>query len=329
MNDKPVVHVAIVNWNHGHFLQKCLDGIYHQTYPAFHVSVIDNASSDGSPEWIRQNYPDVNLTCFSYNMGFSRALNQAIRSSQDPFILSLNPDVTVRSNFLLELVNAIQQNSGIGMAAPKLLMVDKPSHLDSTGLFIDRCRRPYDRGQGELDIGQYDSKFEVFGTCGAAALYRRTMLDDIAINGEYFDEDFFAYYEDVDLSWRARLRDWRAVYAPTAVAEHYRGAGDRLIKRKTNHGNGPKLALRNRYLTIIKNDDITKFITDIPLIMIAELPRLIYIAVRHPEILTGILDIIRLAPIIQKKRRAIQESRITNQTMICKEFFSIGQHRIW
>jgi lipopolysaccharide/colanic/teichoic acid biosynthesis glycosyltransferase len=250
------------------------------------------------------------------NRGFAHAFNQAVCMTHDPFVLSLNPDVTLRSGFLAELVHAITQDERIGTAVPKLLRADAPERLDSTGLFIDRRRRPYDRGQGEIDQGQYDKKTEVFGGCGAAALYRRAMLDDLAIEGEYFDEEFFAYYEDVDLAWRAQSRRWRAVYVPTAVATHVRGWGDTLRKQREKNAAGPRLALRNRYLMTVKNDSFTSFITDVPLILATELPRLIFTAFSVPKALLGLWDIVHLLPSTWLKREHVQATRTIDTNVL-------------
>jgi len=306
------ITTIIINWNHGHFLKDCFTALLAQNYPSFEMIVADNGSTDGSPEWIARHYPQVSLLRFPYNRGFSEAFNRAVAAADSPFILSLNPDVVVAPNFLHELLQAINQDEGIGMAAPKLLQAGNPAILDSTGLFIDRRRRPYDRGQGEPDLGQYDAQTAIFGACGGAALYRRTMLDDLALDGEYFDEDFFAYYEDADLAWRAQGRGWRCVYAPQAVASHRRGAGDTLRKQKDRpHSLGPRLALCNRYLMLLKNDHPLHLLVDLPLILAAELPRLAYMALKLPHSLLGLEDLARKWPSAWRKRRQIHQQRTT------------------
>jgi GT2 family glycosyltransferase len=338
------VSVVIVNWNHGRFLPDCLDALLAQDYPAFKVLVVDNGSSDGSPEWVAGRYSQaatVDLVRFPENRGFCFALNQGIERTNGAFVLSLNPDVTVRPGFLSALVGAIQQASpkgprsvagmaAAGMAAPKLLRADNPARLDSTGLFVDRRRRPYDRGQGQIDTGQYDHCPYVFGACGAAALYRRTMLEDVASDGEYMDESFFAYYEDADLAWRAQLRGWRCVFAAQAVATHMRGAGDMLRKRghapKQRHG--PRLALRNRYLMTLKNDSWHHFLADSPPILAAELPRLAYAALTMPTVLLGLVDLVRTWPTAARKRRQISRRRLVDDATI-RRWFVAPEQAVW
>jgi GT2 family glycosyltransferase len=320
--DNPLVSVVIVNWNHGRFLGECLDALLVQDTPSFDVTVVDNGSTDGSPEWVARHYPDVRLLRFSDNRGFSRAFNRGVRRTAGAFVLSLNPDVTVRPGFISAMVHAADRDARIGMVAPKLLRADDPAVLDSTCLCIDRRRRPYDRGQGEVDRGQYDARGDGFGACGAAALYRRTMLDDLALDGEYFDEDFFAYCEDTDLAWRAQLRGWRCVYAPRAVATHARGWGDTLRKRghAAKNGRGPRLALRNRYLMAIKNDAWGHLLADLPFILAAELPRLAYSALVAPEVLLGIPDLVRAWPSALRKRRRVRGQRTVGDAVVRRWF---------
>ena len=298
-----LVTIVIVNWNHLPFLKTCLDSISTQDYKSFDVVVIDNASTDGSPEWILTNYPGILLKCFKENRGFSAALNEGIRATDAPFILSVNPDVVLQSDCLVQMIKVMLEEPKVGIVSPKLLRFENNQLLDSTGLFINRCRCPYDRGQGEIDRGQYDQDTQVFGACGALALYRREMLEDLAFNNEYLDENFFAYYEDADLAWRAQLCGWHAVFEPHAVGSHVRGWGDSLRKQRRKDPMGPRLALRNRYLMSLKNDRLSNFMADLPLILAAELPRLMYAAFNMPSVLLGVFDFMALFRTIVQKRR--------------------------
>jgi len=303
--DNCSVSVIIVNWNHQSFLQTCLDSIFAQGFKPLNVVVVDNASLDGSPDWIVMNYPQVRLISFGENRGFSFAFNQGVRATVDPFILSLNPDVVLQPECLVQMVRVMIEQERIGVVAPKLLQADNPSLIDSTGLFINRSRCPYDRGQGEVDHGQYDHTTEIFGACGAAALYRRAMLEDLAFANEYFDEDFFAYYEDADLAWRAQLSGWRAVYEPLAIGIHVRGWGDSLRKQRKRNPMGPRLAFRNRYLMSLKNDRLSNFLGDLPFLLASELPKLLYAALTMPSVILGALDFVALSGTIMRKRRRL------------------------
>ena len=318
----PTVSITIVNWNHGRYLKRCLDSLLAQEYRHYDVTIVDNGSQDGSPEMLTKEYPEVNLLSFPDNQGFSKAFNRGVRETSGEFVLSLNPDVFVKKGFLSELVDAIHQDERVGIVSAKLLQFDDPRILDSTGLFLNRYRRPYDRGQGEVDQGQHVHSLNVFGACGAAALYRRSMLDDVALDNEYFDEDFFAYYEDVDLAWRAQLRGWKGRYAPRAVATHVRGWGDTLRKNRepTSDNSGARLALRNRYLMVIKNDTLSNFLLDLPLILLAELPRLFYMAIFAPDALLGLWDLVRGLKSALKKRKMNWE-RISKESPTIRSWF--------
>jgi len=297
------VSAIIVNWNHQPFLHACLESIISQVYKPLNIVIVDNASVDGSLEWIHTNYPEVPIISFKENRGFSAAFNEGVRATDSAFVLSLNPDVVLQPDCLAQMVRVMTEQERVGIVAPKLLRADKPQILDSTGLFINRSRCPYDRGQGEIDRGQYDGNMEVFGACGAVALYRRAMLDDLAFGNEYFDEDFFAYYEDADLAWRAQLCGWRAVYEPRAVGSHVRGWGDSLRKQRVRDPQGPRLAFRNRYLMSLKNDRLSNFLVDLPFMLGAELPRLLYAIFTMPSVILGALDFFALSGTIMQKRR--------------------------
>jgi GT2 family glycosyltransferase len=316
--------VIIVNRNLGHYLEDCLSALLSQEYPKFDITVVDNGSTDGSPEWVSSRHPGVRVIRFPDNRGFAQAFNQGARRTRGEFVLSLNPDVTVGAGFIREMVRASRGDQRIGAVAPRLLRAADPSTLDSTGLLIDRRRRPYDRGQGEADRGQYDALPYVFGACAAAALYRRVMLEDLASDGAYFDEGFFAYYEDADLAWRSQLRDWRCAYAPRAVATHVRGWGDALRKRghAEKDASGPRLALRNRYLMTIKNDTLGGFLPDLPRTLAAELPRLAYAAMVAPKALLGLADLLRAWPLAMRKRKQVQNQRTADHSAIRRWFVS-------
>jgi GT2 family glycosyltransferase len=319
-----LVSVIIVNWNHRDCISDCLRAVHNQEYPYLEIIVVDNASTDGSVEWIRQNYPEVKVITYTENRGFARAFNDAARISHGDFILSLNPDVTIEPGFISAMTTALAGEETIGIAAPKLLQALDPTLLDSTGLFIDRSRRTYDRGQGNVDSGQFDAQNDVFGACGAAAMYKRSLLNELQMDGQYYDEDFFAYYEDADLAWRAQLMGWRCAYVPTAVGLHIRGYGDTLRKRRKKNHYGPRFALRNRYLMILKNDEFTGFLSDLPFIILSELPRIFYLAILSPRSLLGMIDFIRVFPLTWKKRKTIQAARKTNRSEIRRWFYGVN-----
>lgn len=214
MSDKTAI--VIPNWNGQDHIRKCLDSLKNVKAK---IIVVDNGSEDGSVEIIKNNYPEVELIGLAQNRGFSGGVNVGIKKSLDcEFIALLNNDAVVEPDWLNHLIKKAKDHPKVGIITSKILRSDK-KHLDSTGDFYSIWGLPFPRGRNEKDEGQYDNKTEVFGASGGASLYRVKMLKEIGL----FDEDFFAYFEDVDLSFRAQLAGWRILYEPKAVVYHHVG----------------------------------------------------------------------------------------------------------
>lgn len=237
----PLVSIVIANWNGRSWLSHCLSSLARQTFTDFEVIVVDNGSSDDSVAWLLAHWPDVRLVRLKLNLGFAAANNLGIRAARGRFIVTLNNDTLAEPDWLAQMVTAVS-TPDIGMVAAKILVWNDPAMLDSTGIEVDLAGMAWNRGDGQ----PADTVFaaEVFGPNAAAALYRREMLEQIGL----FDEDFFAYYEDVDLAWRARRAGWRCVYAAEAQIRHWHSA--------TGGQNKPFKAYllgRNRVWCLVKN----------------------------------------------------------------------------
>jgi len=275
---EPLVSIGLVTWNSAAHLPGCLGALARQDYTNFELIVVDNASSDHSLDLVNQYHPGAIVIRNADNTGFCHAHNQAIRASKGNYYLPLNPDVEMEMGFISGLVHSLDGRQEYGSAAGRLLLKPGEGNLyriDSTGLFLDRRRRQYLRGHGEFDQGQYGEPGEVFGVDGAAPLYRREMLEDIKIDGQYFDESFFAHKEDVDLAWRARLFGWGCWYQPLAVAYHQRS-----FRPGQREEVAPSIrvdAIKNRYLLLIKNEPVSSWRRDWPQIIWYDLKILIYI----------------------------------------------------
>jgi len=305
--------VIVVNWNSGSRLARCLTALGEQRGASLESIVVDNASVDGSIEGAAE-WPAVCIVRNGENVGYCRAVNQGIALARGEYVLSVNPDVWVAPNFVSQLIGGLDELPQVGMACGKLLHGADPQAgriIDSTGLFLNDQRRPYDRGQGEPDRGQYDGDRDVFGACGAAWACRRAALDDVACAGEILDEDFFAYYDDADLSWRMRLRGWLCRYIPGAEAWHERGGGGDLRRAGTSpkYAFAQRHALTNRYLMILKNDRLGDLAPHLPAILVTDLARLAYIALRRPALLPAFGQAWRLRLRALEKRRLIQAGR--------------------
>jgi len=265
---KGLVSITIVTWNAEDYIAACLRSIRLQKYPYIEVIIVDNNSSDKSLECleshIANNHLDVKIIKNKKNVGFSKAHNQAIYVSKGEYVFPLNFDVCISESFIENMVREMKLNNKIGISSGKLfnsIKKGEESILDTTGVEL-RNLFCCDRGQGDIDKGQFDKKEYIFGASGCAPFYRREMLEDIKLNGEYFDETFNTYVEDVDLSWRAQIRGWKCLYNPSAVAFHHRGVTRKRQDeaKKIIYKNYFIQGFRNRYLMILKNLSIATFI---------------------------------------------------------------------
>ncbi len=185
------VSIHLVTWNSQKFLSDCLSAIFNQTYKDFSVVIVDNASSDGTIEYLEKNYPSVYLIRNAKNLGFAEAHNQAITLTSAPYILVINPDVILERDWLEKVVEIMEKDDQIASAGGKTLKIRfgdmeiqekiKTSIIDSAGFKIYKNRRVVDRGEGGEDEGQYDKSEEVFGLSGSCILYRRLALEDVKL----------------------------------------------------------------------------------------------------------------------------------------------------
>ena len=254
---EPAVSVVVVNYNAGHELVECIETVHAQRFARnIEVVVVDNGSTDNSLLLAQDRFGEMHVIENRANHGFAAAFNQGVRATTGAYVLCLNFDVRLDPDFLVEAVRALESDPNAGSATGKLHKYRTEDHtvLDSAGITFYQMFAS-DRGENKKDVGQYDRPEHVFGASGAAALYRREMLDDVKIGDEVFDEDFFQFVEDVDLAWRALKAGWTCLYAPKATAVHHRGATRRQSKDlRTQYY---ALGYRNRYLTILKNLDRT------------------------------------------------------------------------
>lgn len=294
LNKSSIVSAVIVNYNGKDYLGPCLQSIESQSYQPLEVIVIDNASTDDSVWMVERLFPRVTLLKNENNLYYSVAYNQGINASKGELILCLNNDIVLDKDFINFLVENKDFDSRIGMWAGKILRMDKET-IDTTGQFLGRSRKPIDRGYGEKNNGQFDKKEYVFGVVGAAILLRREMLAQIKVNGEYFDEDFKLFYEDLDLCWRANRFGWKAYYVPQALAYHKRGGTIKTVVPKfklLKKFNISYLSVellthlvKNRYLTIIKNDNLWDFIKNFVFIMSYDAILYSYILFFKPKVI--------------------------------------------
>lgn len=307
----PSTSVVVLNWNGGEMVSRCVASVLAQTPRPDDVLVVDNGSTDGSPAQLAARYPDVKQLALGRNSGFAGGMNAGIAATSGEALLLLNLDVELEPDYLARALAALAADPGLGGVTGKLLRFSEDrAVLDSTGHRLYRNRRAVDRGEQEPDEGQYDDRTEVFGVGGAAPLLRRSMLDDIRHrlpdrDSEYFDADFFAYFEDIDLCWRARTRGWRFGYVPSAVARHHRGGtGSRRLDwlEGGNH--------RNRLLMMVKDDALPSLLRHAGGILYTELRSAVHLGATRPKaLLLAYAGLLRLLPRMLAKRREVQGRR--------------------
>ncbi|MFC1997595.1 glycosyltransferase family 2 protein [Chloroflexota bacterium] len=318
IQESTTVTIAILNWNNCDLLQKSVESVKAQTYPHIRILFLDNASSDDSVCYIRDHYPEIPIKVFPKNIGFSKAHNWGIRNSQDHCYMPLNPDVSLDPDFVFNMVKVLDENKKIGAVAGKLYFLQGQSEyksyiIYSTGHLLTKSRAPVNRGYKKADNGQYNIQEEIFAANGAAPLYRRKMLEDITLNGEYFCDDFFIYGDDHDLGWRAQLRGWKCVYCPRAIGYHigFGSGGMQSFFVKVQFS-------RNRFLTLVRNDSLRDLIFDLPYFFSYELILNAYWLIRTPKRVVahwiGIVQAIISIPKTLKARKQIMASRkVTHQ----------------
>jgi GT2 family glycosyltransferase len=316
------VLVSIVSYNSARYLRACFESLQNQTYRDFEVCLWDNASTDDSPEIIAACGDVLSSSRFSTrNVGFCAAHNRIISETGGDYVLVLNPDVVLEPGFLGTLVGALDRDPGAGAATGKLWRWQDESAnpfaeesardtapvLDSTGIYFTPNQRHLDRGAGDPDLGQYEREEYVFGASGAAAFFRRRMLDEIAAGGEYFDESFFAYREDADLAWRAQWMGWKCRYVPAARAFHVRRV---LPERRAALPAVINMhSFKNRFLLRLKNMDAGTYARFFFPILARDLLALGYVLARERSSLQALRLFAKAAPRTWRMRAALKKHR--------------------
>lgn len=244
---RPPVQVVVVSYNSKTIIAPCLRSLVDQDYPDLQITVVDNASADGTASYVRDNFPDIEVIESRQNLGFAGGCNLGFRASSSAYIALLNQDAIADRSWIAELVRVADFDPGIAAVGSKLLMDRCPTILNSTGIEINEAGWAWDRQVGERDEEPSPLPQEVFGVCGGALLFNRVAIEAVGA----FDTSFFMYFEDTDLSWRLRRSGYRIYYAPLAVVRHdFHGdtgaTPGRALRRRT-------YSERNRIQTLFKN----------------------------------------------------------------------------
>ncbi len=296
----PHLSVIIPNWNGRQLLTECLAALRAQTFRDFEIIVVDNGSHDGSLEWLLDHAPEVIVIRNEVNLGFAAANNQGFQAARAPLIVALNNDALPEPDWLQVLVETAERETWAGMLACRILRRDPAGVIDSLGIEVDRAGVAWNRAWGRPYTDRLvNTPCEVFGPSGAAALYRRALLDQIGL----FDEDLFAYYEDVDLAWRAQWAGWRCLYVPGAVVHHVHSATSKL-------GSPFKARLlgRNKWWVIAKNYPFASLWYYLPAMLLLDLGAALVTSIRgrHVAALQGRWAALRGWGKIWRKRSQFQ-----------------------
>ena len=265
------VSVIIPNYNGIAYLDGVLASLERQTCRDFETILVDNGSADGSVAFVTGNYPWVHIVELPENFGFSRAVNEGIYASRTPYVLLLNNDTEVKEDFVEEMLAAIRRHKNAFSCGARMVQYHDRDKLDDVGNYYCALGWSFARGRGK-DIHAYETEDRIFSACAGAAIYRKKILEKIG----YFDEEHFAYLEDTDIGYRARIYGYENWYAPKAIVYHVGSgtSGSRYNQFKTRYSS------RNNIYLIYKNMPLLQIILNLPFLVAGFLVKFLFFAVK-------------------------------------------------
>ncbi|MBI6873601.1 glycosyltransferase family 2 protein [Clostridium aciditolerans] len=292
-----LISIVIPNYNGERYLDNCIKSLLNQVYRDYEIIIVDNASIDNSCNLILERYPMISLIKLDENYGFSRAVNEGIKVSQGEYVVLLNNDTVVENTWLLNLVNCIEKDRKIFSCCSKMIRYHEKDKIDDAGDEYTILGWAFKRGDGE-SIKHYSKNKKVFSSCAGAAIYRKEIFNEIG----YFDENFFAYIEDLDISYRAMIYGYKNLYCSNAYVYHIGSAtsGSRHNSFKV------KLAARNNAYLVYKNMPIIQVLFNLPFLIVGWSIKLLFFYYKGfgKEYLSGIKEgIINLKRISKIKYR--------------------------
>jgi len=291
------------------FIGMCLDSLNQSDFYSYEVIVIDNGSVDGSLERIEKNYPLVRLIKNPENMGFAVACNQGIKAAKGEYIILLNNDIEVESNWLTKLYEGMERHPECGMGTTKMMFLDQRDVFYNTGDLFHAWSAGGGRGQGEKDIGQYEEEDYVFGACAGAGIYRRNFFEKVG----FFDEDFFIFAEDVDINMRGQLQGFKCVYLPKAKVYHIGTATVGLYSDRYIY-----LCKRNDIFVLIRNYSLKLYFKYLWTILTHQLNDIKYFTYRGQGVVLfkSKIDVFKMLIPMLIRRFSIQKSRTVTDKKI-------------
>lgn len=276
-----IATIVIPNLNGMNYLKDCLDSLMNQSRQDFSIILIDNGSQDGSADYVESHYPDVEVVRFETNQGFCRAVNEGIILTKTPYVILLNNDIVCEERFVEKLVEAMEAESSCFSCASKMLQMYHPELMDNAGDYYSALGWAFALGKGKR-ADRYNKKREIFSACAGAAIYRRAVFDEIGL----FDETHFAYLEDIDVAYRARIAGYRNLYIPEAVVRHVGSAtsGSVYNEFKIRHSS------RNSIYLVYKNMPLLQLLINLPFLTAGFLIKILFFAKKgyFKEYVTGL-----------------------------------------
>ena len=326
-----LVSVAIVNWNGEKYLYKCIDSLLNQNYKNIEIIIIDNDSTDSSVKIIEDNFKEKVVLFKNKNTGYAGGANKGIELSNGEYVIIANPDIVFGENYIEKCHNKFSEDEAIWAVTGKLLKYDfdtdeKLNVIDSAGISFNHYRQGIDIGQNEVDEGKYEDDKRVFGVCGAAAVFKKDALEKIKVSGEYFDNDFFAYKEDIDICWRLNLYGFKCYYVHDAISYHGRGMNGskgiiNTIKNRRSQSEFLKgISFRNHYLMIIKNETNYAFEKDKSKIYIGVMKYLVFFMLFDRKCLKYVKEVKSKRSLMEAKRNQILKNIKISDEEIYKLF---------
>lgn len=286
-----LVSVVVPTCGVKNYFISCLNALSKQTYRPLEVIVINNALDPDLSRKVQNILSSAVVHTPSQNLYYGPAINKGIELSRGEYVLCLNDDVFLKEDFIGQAVRGFSLREDVGAVSGKLLRPDQRT-VDSAGIFMNAWYGVNERGYGRADRGQFDQEGEVFGAGGAAAFYRREMLEAIKEADGWFDPGFKMFFEDLDLAWRAQNKGWKAYYIPAAVAYHVRGGSVRVPggegkKRPWHYLSDELLAdlIKNRYRMIFKNENFLRFFLRLLPVIFYEVYTWTYVLLFRPKVL--------------------------------------------
>lgn len=280
--------VVIPNYNGMKYIEACLESLFIGTTKDLEVIMVDNASTDGSLELVKEKFPQVRIIENQENTGFCKAVNQGIIASKTPYVILLNNDTRVELTFVHELEKVIERDKGIFSASAKMIALHDKEKLDDAGDYYCAFGWAFARGKGKSPE-LYHESCEIFASCAGAAIYRKECFEQIGL----FDENHFAYLEDMDVGYRAQIYGYRNCFAPEAVVYHAGSAtsGSRYNAFKT------RLASKNSIYLVYKNMPFLQMIINMPFLLIGFMVKALFFMKKGlgREYVTGLINGIRLS----------------------------------